>query len=136
MPAHRGMLGETRARLVGAYVLVAVASAGKRGATTPRGRRASDRRASTTRRVRWRSASARSSWPSFFAAGVATMVFFAFVDPLQLRDITFPARRDQPRARLHASAFFMFWLATAASSLFTWILLRPCSRFNRPLPER
>ena len=21
-------------------------------------------------------------WPSFFAAGVATMVFFAFVDPL------------------------------------------------------
>ena len=29
--------------------------------------------------------------------------------------------------------FFMFWLATAASSLFTWILLRPASRFNRPL---
>ena len=28
----------------------------------------------------------------------------------------------------------MFWLATAASSLFTWILLRPASRFNRPLP--
>ena len=26
------------------------------------------------------------------------------------------------------------WLATAASSLFTWILLRPASRFNRPLP--
>ena len=26
-------------------------------------------------------------WPSFFAAGVATMVFFAFVDPLALRDI-------------------------------------------------
>jgi hypothetical protein len=22
------------------------------------------------------------AWPSFFAAGVATMVFFAFVDPL------------------------------------------------------
>ena len=29
-------------------------------------------------------------WPSFFAAGVATMVFFAFIDPLQLRDMTFP----------------------------------------------
>ncbi|HEY1129591.1 MAG TPA: hypothetical protein VGF12_09325, partial [Roseateles sp.] len=29
-------------------------------------------------------------WPSFFAAGVATMVFFAFVDPLTLRDMTFP----------------------------------------------
>src|SRR3546814_11805235 len=30
-------------------------------------------------------------WPSFFAAGVATMVFFAFVDPLMLRDMTFPS---------------------------------------------
>lgn len=29
-------------------------------------------------------------WPSFFAAGVATMVFFAIVDPLTLRDMTFP----------------------------------------------
>ena len=29
-------------------------------------------------------------WPSFFAAGVATMVFFALVDPLELRDMTFP----------------------------------------------
>ena len=32
-------------------------------------------------------------WPSFFAAGVATMVFFAFVDPLALRDLTFPNLR-------------------------------------------
>src|SRR3546814_21165596 len=29
-------------------------------------------------------------WQSFFAAGVATMVFFAFVDPPMLRDMTFP----------------------------------------------
>jgi hypothetical protein len=28
--------------------------------------------------------------------------------------------------------FFTFWLATASSSLFTWILLRPSSRFNGP----
>jgi len=27
----------------------------------------------------------------------------------------------------------MFWLATASSSLFTWWLLRPSSRFNRAL---
>jgi hypothetical protein len=26
----------------------------------------------------------------------------------------------------------MFWAATAGSSLFTWILLRPASRFNAP----
>ena len=74
-------------------------------------------------------------WPSFFAAGVATMVFFAFVDPLDLRDITFP-RMGITREFGYSIAFLLLWRATAASSLFTWILLRPASRFNRPLPER
>lgn len=71
-------------------------------------------------------------WPSFFAAGVATMVFFAFIDPLELRDISF-VDWDISRELGYTIGFFMFWLATAASSLFTWILLRPASRFNRPL---
>ena len=73
-------------------------------------------------------------WPSFFAAGVATMVFFAFIDPMQLRDISFsniPINREAG----YTIGFFMFWLATASSSLFTWILLRPASRFNKPLPK-
>ena len=72
-------------------------------------------------------------WPSFFAAGVSTMVFSAFVDPLALRDITFP-ELQMSRSLGYSIAFFMFWVATAASSLFTWILLRPSSRFNRALP--
>ena len=72
-------------------------------------------------------------WPSFFAAGVATMVFFAFVDPLTLRDMTFPDLAISHELG-YTLGFFMFWLATAASSLFTWILLRPASRFNRALP--
>jgi hypothetical protein len=72
-------------------------------------------------------------WPSFFAAGVSTMVFFAFVDPLALRDMTFPAMA-MTRGLGYSIGFFMFWVATAASSLFTWILLRPASRFNRALP--
>ena len=72
-------------------------------------------------------------WPSFFAAGVATMVFFAFVDPLVLRDITFPGV-EISRSLGYSIAFFMFWVATAASSLFTWILLRPASRYNKALP--
>jgi hypothetical protein len=73
-------------------------------------------------------------WPSFFAAGVATMVFFAFVDPLALQELTFP---DWAISREfgYSFGFFVFWLCTASSSLFTWILLRPASRFNRPLPE-
>ena len=74
-------------------------------------------------------------WPSFFAAGVCTVVFFAFVDPLELRDMTFP-RFDLSRGVGYTFGFFMFWLATASSSLFTWILLRPASRFNRPLAGR
>lgn len=72
-------------------------------------------------------------WPSFFAAGVATMVFFAFVDPLALRDLTFPDI-EIDRGFGYTIGFFMFWVCTAASSLFTWILLRPASRFNAPLP--
>lgn len=72
-------------------------------------------------------------WPSFFAAGVCTMVFFAFVDPLALRDMTFPAMQIS-RELGYSIGFFMFWAATASSSLFTWILLRPVARFNRPLP--
>lgn len=72
-------------------------------------------------------------WPSFFSAGIATMVFFAFVDPLTLRDMTFPSL-DISRTLGYSVGFFMFWLTTAASSLFTWLLLRPASRFNKPLP--
>ena len=72
-------------------------------------------------------------WPSFFAAGVATMVFFAALDPLALRDLIFPTW-SMSRGLGYSIGFFMFWIATASSSLFTWWLLRPASRFNRPLP--
>jgi len=73
-------------------------------------------------------------WPSFFSAGVVTMVFFSIVDPVALREITFPAL-ILSRELGYTLGFFMFWLATGASSLFTWILLRPSSRFNRKLQE-
>ena len=72
-------------------------------------------------------------WPSFFSAGVSTMVFFAFVDPLALRDLTFP-QMQLTREIGYSIGFFMFWIATASASLFTWILLRPAARFNKPLP--
>ncbi len=66
-------------------------------------------------------------WPSFFAAGVASVVFFAFVDPLALRDITFPDLALTRQAG-YTIAFFLFWSATAGASLFTAILLRPPAR--------
>ena len=70
-------------------------------------------------------------WPSFFAAGVATMVFFAFVDPIELGRMTMP-HVELTRGVGYTIGFFTFWLATASSSLFTGILLRPASRFNGP----
>lgn len=72
-------------------------------------------------------------WPSFFAAGVATTVFFAVVDPEELNQITW-TNLQLSRQGGYTLGFFMFWLCTAASSLFTWVLLRPSSRFNQPLP--
>ena len=72
-------------------------------------------------------------WPSFFSAAVSTMVFFAIVDPLQLRDMTFP-HLAMSRGLGYSIGFFLFWIATAASSLFTWILLRPAARLQRTLP--
>ena len=70
-------------------------------------------------------------WPSFFSAGVATMVCFAHIDPLALRDLTFPGL-EIGREAGYTLGFFLFWIATGASSLFTWVLLRPASRFNQP----
>ncbi|WP_109123920.1 hypothetical protein [Dyella sp. C11] len=66
-------------------------------------------------------------WPSFFVAGIVTMVFFAFIDPMALRDITFPALTIG-RELGYTLGFFLIWLATASSSLFTWVLLRPGRR--------
>ncbi|XRD79036.1 hypothetical protein ISN76_17105 [Dyella halodurans] len=63
-------------------------------------------------------------WPSFFVAGVVTMVFFAYVDPEALQDMTFPSLKLS-RELGYTLGFFLIWLATASSSLFTWILLRP-----------
>lgn len=63
-------------------------------------------------------------WPSFVAAGLATVVFFAFVDPLKLRDISFPGHAIS-RELGYTVGFFLFWALTASASAVTWYLLRP-----------
>ncbi len=70
-------------------------------------------------------------WPSFFAAGVATMVFFALFDPVELCGLVFPGRSIS-RELGYTAGFFLFWLATLAASLFTWILLRPAGGWRGP----
>lgn len=68
-------------------------------------------------------------WPSFFAAGVSTMVLFAFVDPIELAAISFPGLEISRQAG-HTVAFLGFWLGYASACTFTWLLLRPKSRFE------
>ena len=62
------------------------------------------------------------AWPSFFAAAVATFVFFAIVDPSELAEITWP-HVTISREFGYSLGFFMFWACTLASSAFTALLL-------------
>lgn len=73
-------------------------------------------------------------WPSFLAAGIATMVCFAYVDPVELHAISFPGWRLS-RTAGYTIGFFMFWAVTAASSLGTWLLLRSAARINAAQPD-
>ena len=70
-------------------------------------------------------------WPSFLLAGVATTVFFAFVDPLMLAEMTFPEQTITRQAG-YTIGFFMFWSVTASSSFLTRVLLRSAERVNDP----
>jgi hypothetical protein len=63
-------------------------------------------------------------WPSFFAAGVATMVFFALFDPEELARLAWTGI-ELDRKTGYTVGFFLFWACTFASSLFTSILTRP-----------
>jgi hypothetical protein len=65
-------------------------------------------------------------WPSFFAAGVACVVFFAIVDPVELATITWPHLAISREAG-YTIGFFMFWACTFASSWFTALLASPPS---------
>ena len=70
-------------------------------------------------------------WCSFLSAAVATMVFFAFVDPQALADITEP---PLPIDRMggYALGFFFFWLLAAGSATLTVYLIR--TRHGHPPP--
>lgn len=64
-------------------------------------------------------------WPSFLFAGVATVVFFALIDPLVLFDCQ--GAPPLSRTGAYSLGFFLFWLLAAAASastayfLGTWV---------------
>jgi len=94
--------------------------------------RAQERDAGDLRAARLRRVGA-VAWPSFFAAGVASVVFFAIVDPSELADITWPHLAIS-REFGYSIGFFMFWACTLGSSAFTALLLS--ARVKRAARER
>ena len=68
-------------------------------------------------------------WLSFLMAGLATMVFFAAIDPMTLKDcVEFP---EVGRTAAYTIGFFLFWLLTASSSLLCLSFLYP----RKPAPD-
>lgn len=74
-------------------------------------------------------------WPSFFAAGVATIMFFAIVDPVELAGITWP-QVEISRMAGYSIGFFMFWLCTISACLFTAMLVAPPLQAQKPVSHR
>jgi hypothetical protein len=62
-------------------------------------------------------------WASFLAACLATMVFFAFIDPLLLGQDDAPPAWARDRMTGYAVGFFFFWITCALASAFTAFLV-------------
>ncbi len=69
-------------------------------------------------------------WPSFLVAAMATMLFFAFVDPADLQDaMSLPLANT--RMAGYGLGFFFFWLITGIASALSVYLLRTARRNPR-----
>ena len=66
-------------------------------------------------------------WVSFVAACVATALFFATFDPLDIIDrSTFPL--DWNRTEAYSAGFFLFWALTASTgSMVAWLVATPAA---------
>lgn len=65
-------------------------------------------------------------WCSFLAAGLATVLFFAFVDPSPVVALLQPTGDAPGRTALYSIGFFFFWTFCAlAAALTAWLLRSP-----------
>jgi len=71
---------------------------------------------------------AATLWPSFLAAAVATMFFFAFFDPGMFGQGATPPDWLGNRMAGYAVGFFFFWAITTLSSALTLYLVRTATR--------
>mgnify|MGYP003515557179 FL=1 len=63
-------------------------------------------------------------WPAFIAACFATLVSFAFIDPVLIGNDDYPPPAFATRMGGYAIGFFFFWLVCSVSSLVTLYLVR------------
>jgi hypothetical protein len=66
-------------------------------------------------------------WPSFLVAGVATVVLFTWLDPVEVA----PCLPEAPalgRLEAYSLGFFSLWLLTAVASALTCYFSRPAGR--------
>jgi len=74
-----------------------------------------------------------SLWPGFLVAGIAEVVFFSLVDPLDLRLLS--DYHELPRLGIYSLGFFFFWAIAAGSSALSLYLGRrsrePSDRSSR-----
>lgn len=70
---------------------------------------------------RWLQCLGSTLWPSFLAAAVASVVFFASIDPETLRMQTLPGW-EMSRMAGYTIGFFMFWAVALFSSSLTYLL--------------
>jgi hypothetical protein len=63
-------------------------------------------------------------WPSFLAAAVQTMIFFAVFDPVYLGEGTALASIISTHNAGYALGFFFFWAFTTLASALTVYLVR------------
>jgi hypothetical protein len=67
-------------------------------------------------------------WSSFLAAGVASMLFFAAVDPQLLRDAGPPIFDNLSREAGYAVGFFFFWALAASAAALSVYMVRSVGR--------
>lgn len=62
-------------------------------------------------------------WPAFLSASVASVVFFAFIDPATLHEQSLPGMALSREAG-YGIGFLVFWAICALSSALTLLLSR------------
>ena len=65
-------------------------------------------------------------WPSFLIAGIASIIFFTFFDPVEILHL------EVSREAVYTAGFFLFWLLTLCSSLLTLYFQLPVHHIPPP----